>query len=366
MKKTLLGLLSAISVAAYAVSPSLYREQEIPTVPDYEPAARFSPRRLHKTIFSTQITPMWFSDSNKFIYRYKTSRGEKIYMVDAGNARKEEVINMNELAMQLTATMKDPFDAQHIKFENLDIKHDKYITFSITGSQERVFDNDSSAIATRKRGTKQSYYFQYDLETKSLENVTEEEQDKDIIYPHYAVISPDGTKGVYAKGYNLYMMDETNLRKAALSETDSTIVEIALTDNGTHNFCWGADNYKGNTAKDAKERVRPSSLVWSPNSKNFATIRWDMARIKDAWVINSLDTPRPTLETFKFRCPENLEPTVISISLTLKTGRTGKSRHLPTKKVTWNLNTICRKTRTWTKTIWPMYCNGKVMNTDST
>ena len=33
----------------------------------------------------------------------------------------------------------------------------------------------------------------------------------------------------------------------------------------------------------------------------FAVMRWDMRPVKDFWVINSLSSPRPTLETYKYQ-----------------------------------------------------------------
>lgn len=273
------------------------------TLANYDLAERFSAQRLAKMLYSTQVTPMWFTNSDKFIYQYKTSKGDKMYLVDASLGKKQEILDMDQLAMQLTEIIKDPFDGQHLSMENLDLKEDRYITFSVISSQDRVFANDSSEVAMRKRGSKQVFFFQYDINSQKLEDVTEEEQDKDLVCPYYAVLSPDGKRGIYVKGHDLYMMDAENLQKAALSETDTTLVEVRLTEDGSHDFCWGADNYKGDISTDKNQRVRPSSVVWSPDSKLFATICWDMSRIKDGWVINSLSSPRPTLETFKFQMP---------------------------------------------------------------
>ena len=283
MKKSIVVLFSVLALASQASPLSIDKlPSERTTAANYELAERFSSQRLAKMLFSTQVAPMWFSNSDAFVYRYKTSKGEKWYRVDSQTGKKEEVIDMDQLAMQLTEIMQDPLDAQHLPMEDIKLEGDRYLTFSVTGSQ-------------------QAFFFRYDMQTRTLENVTE--QNGDLKYPYYAVMSPDGTKGVYVKGHDLYLMDVANLRKAALCETDSTLVEVRLTEDGTHDFCWGADNYKGDISQNSTERVRPSTVVWSPDSKLFATIRWDMTRIRDAWVINSLSSPRPTLETFKFQMP---------------------------------------------------------------
>ena len=236
MKKIIVVLFSALAISLQA-STSIKKtihEDVISTSANYALAERFSAQRLAKILYSTQVTPMWFTNSNKFVYQYKTSQGDKFYLVDPDLGKKKEILDMDQLAMQLTEIIKDPFDGQHVKMENLDLKEDKYLTFSITSSQDRVFTNNSSEVAMRKRGSKQICFFRYDINSQKLEDITEEEQDKDLMYPYYAVISPDGTKGIYVKGHNLYMMDAENLQKAALSESDTTLVEVRLTEDGSH------------------------------------------------------------------------------------------------------------------------------------
>ena len=46
-----------------------------------------------------------------------------------------------------------------------------------------------------------------------------------------------------------------------------------------------------------------SEIRWSPDSRKFATFRWDMSMVKPFWVINSITEPRPTLETYKYQMP---------------------------------------------------------------
>ena len=298
MRKNFLIICLALSGLAATINVNAAQPNE----PNYELAARFSPERLKKMVFSRNLTPMWFQNSNNFIYTWTTPKGMEIYMVDPVKGTKTKVVDMTKLAMQITEITKDPFDAQHLKLNDLNLEEDRYLTFYVDGSQDREFDEaDSSYIAKINQGSKQDFYFKYDIQTRELTDVTLEEQDKQLPYPEWAVVAPDGTKGIYAKDNNLYMMDSTNLRKAAAGDT--TLVEIKLTSDGSRDFSWGADSYKGNNIKDTTVRTRPAELVWSPDSKKFATFRYDMSRVKDLWVINSLSNPRPTLETYKYQMP---------------------------------------------------------------
>ena len=271
---------------------------------NYELATRFSPENVRRMISSTKVSPIWFQNSNKFLYHWKSTSGKNLYMVDPERGSKQEVFDMDNLAMRLTEITKDPVDAQHIQMNNLRLEEDRYITFYVKGSQKRFFEeNDSSYIAKKKRGTSQNFYFRYDIGSRKLEDVTLEKQDKLDTYPKYMAVSPDGMRGIYVKNHDLYMMDMENMKKLVADPKDSTVVEIRLTQDGSNDFCWGSNNYTGNTVTDSTLRHSPSQLVWSPDSRKFATIRWDMSKVKDLWIIHSLSNPRPTLQTYKYQMP---------------------------------------------------------------
>ncbi|MGM9736237.1 MAG: DPP IV N-terminal domain-containing protein [Candidatus Cryptobacteroides sp.] len=266
--------------------------------PNYALAERFSTKRVSKMVFTTNTKPQWFRQGDKFIYEWKTSEGVQYYIADPVAGRTTPVFNLDRLAMKLTEVTKDPFDARHIPFKDLriDREDDRFLTFDITGSQEK---RDTSKAGKGKK-EKIVYHFKYRISDGDLTWDTDERPEK---YPHWASISPDGMVGVYVKGGDIYYMDTLNLRKAAKDAKDSTIVEHRITRDGTLEFSYGINNYKGNTQKDTTERIYPMELVWSPDSRHFALMRWDMSEVKEFWVINSLSSPRPTLETYKYQMP---------------------------------------------------------------
>ena len=251
-------------------------------------------------MYSTRITPNWFADSDRFWYSWKTAQGTKYYLVDPATGKKSEIFDMDKLAMQITEITRDPYDAQHLPLQ-LQLKEDKYFQFDITSKTEK---KDTSA---KKKGKTEyvKYRFYYDIATKKLTWDTDEHPRK---YPVWANVSPDGTKGVYVKNHNLYLMDSTSLRKAAKDEKDSTIVEIKLTNDGTADFSWNGNSYNGDTQTDSTKRGS-AAISWSPDGKKFAIVRWDMSKIKPLWVINSVTEPRPTLETYKYQMPGEPGPT---------------------------------------------------------
>ena len=194
---------------------------------------------------------------------------------------------------------RDPFEAKHLPLQNLKLKEDKYFTFDIQSTRDTKDEDDTT------KTVKKVFHFKYDIASKKLEELEKAEKAK---YPRWAVVSPDGTMGVYVKNHDLFWMDSTSLRKAAKDPKDSTLVEHRLTTDGTKDFSWNGNSYNGDTEADSTAR-RTVPVVWSPDSKRFATLRWDMSKVKDFWVINSTSKPRPTLETYKYQMPGEPGPT---------------------------------------------------------
>ena len=272
---------------------------------NYDLAARFSAKKVGQMVYSTSVTPRWFRDSDKFWYAWKTAQGTRYYIVDPASGSRTETLEPVKLAMQLTEIVKDPFDAQHIPFQNLKLEDDKTFTFDITSTQDKPADKDTTkkAVASRPgRPEKKVFHFSYDIASRTLTDVTEEKEKEEQKYPRWASLSPDGLMGVYLKNHNLWAMDTTNMRKAAKDEKDSTLVERQLTFDGVKDFSWGGGNYTGDTQTDSTRRSM-ASVLWSPDSRHFAVLKWDMSKVKELWVINSVSQPRPTLETYHYQMP---------------------------------------------------------------
>ena len=300
MKRILtpLALVLCLTAAAQQPQQPAQRISRKVTTANYNLAERFSQKKVGQMVYSTRITPHWFAGSDRFWYSWKTAEGTKYWLVDPAAGRKSEIFDLEKLAMQVTEITRDPYDAAHLPLR-LELKEDKYFQFDITSKTEK---KDSTGKGTGKFVT---YRFYYDIATKKLTWDTDEHNRK---YPMWANVSPDGTKGVYVKNHNLYLMDSTSLRKAAKDEKDSTLVEIALTTDGTADFSWDGNNYSGDTETDSTAR-HFATVEWSPNGKKFATFRWDMSMVKPFWVINSVTEPRPTLETYKYQMPGEPGPT---------------------------------------------------------
>ncbi len=280
------------------------------TKANYQLASRFSPKKLDKMVFSTSVDPHWLKKSDRFWYVFETPQGKNWYIADPSKGQKRVMFDNAKLAAEITKIVKDPFDAQHLLIDSMRfVKDENWIQFEVKSSQE-VERKDT----TVKKGTppvkeKKVFYFEYNLDTEQLVELSDFKKPKRN--PRWASVSPDGQTIVFAKNYNLYWMDKANYEKALQNESDSTVVENKLTNNGIEFFEYGFTQNETNVDKEKnKNKRKPAFIMWSPNSKHFSILRVDERAVKDLWVINNIADPRPTLETYKYHMPGEKEAPV--------------------------------------------------------
>jgi dipeptidyl-peptidase-4 len=278
-----------------------------PAKGNYLLASRFSPKKIAKMVFSTSVDPHWLKLTDKFWYSYESGEGKMWYVVDPAFKTKKPLFDNAKLAAAITLIVKDPFDAQHLPIENLKFnKDEKSIQFELKSTVDQVKKDRKDKKAADSL-EKKTFYFQYDLQTQKVAELKNYEKVKPK--PMWASIAPDSSAVIFARKFNLYWMDKANYKKALKNEEDSTIVEHQLTKDGVENYAYG--NSQGNETnvereQNAKKR-KPTLVLWSPDSKHFAMTRTDQRKVKDLWVINSIASPRPTLESYKYQMPGEKE-----------------------------------------------------------
>ncbi|HJZ67057.1 MAG TPA: DPP IV N-terminal domain-containing protein, partial [Blastocatellia bacterium] len=149
-------------------------------------------------------------------------------------------------------------------------------------------------------------YFEYELASGKLTLLPDFKPPQK---PRWASVSPDEKTVIFARGHNLFMMDAENYAKAQAKEDDATIVETQLTTDGEEDY-----NFDRRLAEEEKRfyrfsdknktpRVPAITVHWSKDSKKFAVGRSDQRKVGKLWVINSLASPRPTLEAYPYGMP---------------------------------------------------------------
>lgn len=281
---------------------------------NYSLAARFSPKKLDKMLFSLSIDPHWLKQTNKFWYIYETSDGKQWVIVDPAKNEKKAMFNRDKLAAELTKIVKDPFDGQHLPVDSLKfIKDENWIQFEVKSSVE-INKEENGKKEGKAEKIKKTFYFEYNLVTEQLNELVGFKKPKRK--PSWANISPDQNMIVFGRNYNLFYMDKANYAKALLNEEDSTIVEHAITKDGIQNYSWHSESALGGggetnvDAEKNKNKRKSVYALWSEDGKHIAISKVDNRKVKDLWVINSIADPRPTLETYKYWMPGEKEAPV--------------------------------------------------------
>ena len=295
MKRVLFSAI--LSGIMFSTTMSVAQER----LPEYLQAEKFTESKLKNMLFSTMVDPHWFQNGKGFWYEYKTSEGTFWYVVNPSQKKKEQLFDRDKLAAQLTEIVQDPFEARLLPVKNLKADADgKTFTFEVVSSQDEKQDKDK-----KKKAEKKVFYFSYDFPSKKLTHLAYKEKEPKKL--DWASVSPDGQSVVYAKDCNLYRMSIADYRKAQKDEKDSTIVEIQLTTDGMPDFGYGIPYSLLNTDTLCNGKRRKAWGCWSPDSKHFVTIVSDDRAVKPLWVINSIAEPRPTLETYKYQMPGEME-----------------------------------------------------------
>jgi dipeptidyl aminopeptidase/acylaminoacyl peptidase len=219
-------------------------------------------------------------------------------VVDPSKKVKKPLFDRDELAAQLTETVRDPYDAHHLPIRNLKAKEDgKTFTFEVTSTKE--VKNEKGKME------KEVFHFSYDYPSQKLTHLKDKEKEPKRL--GWGSISPDKKTVVYAKDLNLYRMSYEDYQKARKDEKDSTIVEIQLTTDGVKDFGYGMPYKMVNTDTLCNGKRRSVYGMWSPDSRYFVTVLTDEREVKDLWVLNVMSKPRPTLETYKYQMPGEKE-----------------------------------------------------------
>ncbi|MGH9412567.1 MAG: DPP IV N-terminal domain-containing protein [Terriglobales bacterium] len=312
--------------------------------PNYQLASEWTEAKVNKLVFSTSVMPHWFTTSDKFWYSYKTDNGTAYYVVDPAKGTKAALFDHIKLAEKLTALTGIPYDGEHLPLQHMRlVDGDTALRFSLsvkrtavipglapeTEQQEQVENaaqkkaqkgTAASGPATTKGPSRRDVYFQMNLGTQQVQLLGNFHPP--LRQPRWAQVSPNRQWVVFARHYNLYMMDAASYALALKNPNDPNIKETQLTTDGvewdgyeSHPFFGPTDQDLGHGSRGARRlpgvkvdhsknpRKPAVRVVWSADSSKFALEKTDERKVGDLWVIHTLHQPRPTLETYKYPMP---------------------------------------------------------------
>ncbi|MFH0989630.1 MAG: DPP IV N-terminal domain-containing protein [bacterium] len=255
-----IGLLFVLSGIAFAQQN---QPSQLVQKANFELANKYKSDKLTNLIHDQAVRPNWLEKSDKFWYRYKTTKGATYYIVDPEKKSKALLFDHQKLTADLIALKKKPFNPNDLTLQN--IKFTK---------ENKTFEFELDSIK-----------YEYNLATQEVvfkDSVKKKDDDS------WKSFSPDSTVVIFAKNHNLYWM----------KANDKDSVEHQITTDGEKYNSYGSQS--DDTTKNKRRRA---SVSWSKDSKKFIFTRTDSRHVSDLWVINSLSNPRPTLETYKYEMP---------------------------------------------------------------
>ena len=346
--------------------------------PNYDLAARWMATKVGKLVFDTSVSPRWAETSDRFWYAFETAQGRKFMLVDPLKRTKAPLWDNAKMAAMLTNITRIPYESQHLPITPATmkwVKNDTAIRFElevpkdadIVGEKkpevrsQKTEDKKTDEKKTEEQKTEQvkkedvkkeelktdeqkkdevkkdekktgaadekdaeetkttkTLYFEYDLATGKLALLPDFTPDPKK--PGWAQVSPDDRTVLFARGHNLFMMDEANYKLALKDFGDPKAQEVQLTTDGEEHYSFArrlTDEAKTTLKKDQKNdtkhkdgpRVPAIGVQWAKDSKKFSAVRTDQRKVADLWVINSLASPRPKLETYRYEMPgeENVD-----------------------------------------------------------
>ena len=229
------------------------------TAEDYRRAERFLGATTAPLVTGTAGRPTWLDDG-RFWYRTTTATGGAFYIVDPARKTRDLAFDQGRLVAALATASGARVDANRLPLQTLEFAKDmRSLTLAV---QTRRWTCDLQAYTCARADS-----------TPATRGAA----------PPNSSVSPDGSKAVFIRSWNLWMRDLVTGR------------ESPLTTDGVKDFGYATDN-AGWTHSD-----RPV-VTWSRDSRQIATFQHDGRGVRDMYLV-STNVGAPELQAWKYPFP---------------------------------------------------------------
>ncbi|GHG00141.1 S9 family peptidase [Thalassotalea marina] len=241
-------LMSIAAASLVVASPA----QADLTKQDYLRAEKQLSTTTGKLVYGTVDYPTW-SDNNVLVYKSNTPEGQRFYRVDADKQQKSLAFDHQKLADSLA------------RITDSEINQDKLPLYSVRFTAK---NNISISVKGKK--------YSCDLTSYLCE------QDKNVAKRH-EFVSPDGTKAVFIKEYNLW------LRELASDKVTQ------LTFDGEKDFGYATNNA-------GWIRSKKPVVTWAPDSSKLTTFKHDGRKVGEMGIVSTA-VGHPNIDVWKYPLP---------------------------------------------------------------
>jgi dipeptidyl aminopeptidase/acylaminoacyl peptidase len=308
---------------------------------------------MNRVSYTTNLVPNWINNGDSLWYNWRDRNACQFYVAYPRTKAKTAMFDHTRLASQLSTLHNKPFDPTRLPFNTLEFAKDaKSMSFGVEGKRyEWTFASQDLKYVGRDtisqgggrgnlvnvgRGGNQQQTVTRSDATPQIQYCTGGGQQRNPntpalgggggrgqvvqgqvgqagqttgVSPNVRNYSPDSTKFVFGRAYNVYLVN--------VSRNDT----IQLSKDGERYRAFGGgggggggqqqqqdstDNNNNDTQADsiaALNRPVRVAVEWSPDSKAFYVRRTDSRKVKPLYLVNSLANPRPTLVEYKYAMP---------------------------------------------------------------
>ena len=228
-------------------------QQNAVTRQDYRRAEHFLPAYTDSLVHNVISNATWLSNGRLF-YQDKVAEGTKFLIANPETQQTKAAFDQKKLAETLSKLRDEQYDPMHLPIKGVSFANNgNTLEFSMHGTNYSCSLSDYSCQKKEHHGP---------------------------VPAREEFMSPDGTKAVFIKNYNLWMR---NVKTGKLTQ---------LTHDGKKNFGYGTNN------AGWIKRKKPV-LRWSPDSKRIATFQQDARGVKKMY-LTSTKVGHPKLEEWNY------------------------------------------------------------------
>ena len=266
-----MGRLSSIILAGCLAGVGI-AQAPVVNQANWKLADKFSAAATRPYVYSSRVTPNFLKDSDSFWYMWREASGKRFMYVDPSKKLKEPLFDQVKLAAQLSELHHKPFEAAGLPFDTVTMTEpDKF--FISVETKWYVFNRAKELLQKSEKGP--------DVPKPEVRDYKNSATDKKAY--------------VYALENNLFVSEST----------DEKAFQISFDGEKDYSFGGGgffATDFTNEGAAVTPNKVRPSA-TWSEDSKRFFVSRFDSRLVKELFLVNNLNDPRPALVRYRYAMP---------------------------------------------------------------